>query len=100
MIDKHSTKSRVLVILAISLAVTLVLSVAVSNQAWGAALGAVTSINQCKAATETTITLCWTIPSGADTEGGTGAKSYFIENVTETCTGSGADFSCSFGTTY
>ena len=99
MIDKHSTKSRVLAILAISLAVTLVLSVAVSNQAWGAALGAVTSIKQCVAATETTISLCWTNPSGA-THVTTGVKSFFIENVTETCTGSGADFTCTFGTTY
>ena len=88
-----------MVILAISLAVTLVLSVSVSDQAWGAALGKVTSINQCKAATETTITLCWTNPSGA-THVTTGVKSFFIENVTETCTGSGADFECTFGTTY
>ena len=100
MIDKHSTKSRVLVILAISLAVTLVLSVAMSDQAWGAALDAVTSVKQCVAATETTISLCWTNPSGADTEGGTGAKSFFIEYVTETCTGDGEDFACTWGDTY
>ena len=77
MIDKHSTKSRVLVILAISLAVTFVLSVAMSDQVWGTALGAPTSINQCKAATETTITLCWTNPSGA-THVTHGVKSFFI----------------------
>ena len=99
MIDKHSTKSRVLAILAISLAVTLVLSVAVSEQAWGAPLGAVTNITQCKTATETTITLCWTNPSGA-THATTGVKSFFIENITETCSGSGQSFSCSFSTTY
>ena len=86
-------------VLAISLAVTLVLSVAVSEQAWGAPLGAVTNITQCKTATETTITLCWTNPSGA-THATTGVKSFFIENITETCSGSGQSFSCSFSTTY
>ena len=73
---------------------------AVVSQAYGTStLGAPTSITQCKPATTTTITLCWIEPTTTSAKGGA-IRSYFIQNVTETCTGSGASFSCSFGSYY
>ena len=81
-------------IVAISLVATFLLSMAMSSEAFGATLGAPTSITQCKPATTTTITLCWTAP----TVGGNPAvMSYIFLNATETCTGSGGDYTCSFG---
>nr|ABZ09035.1 hypothetical protein ALOHA_HF4000APKG6C9ctg1g32 [uncultured marine crenarchaeote HF4000_APKG6C9] len=98
--QKHSTKSKVLTILAVSLVATFILSMAVVEQAWGTStLGAPTSLRECKAPTEAIIYLCWDAPTITSAKGGA-ISSYFIQNVTETCTGSGANYSCSFGSYY
>ena len=51
-------------------------------------------LNECKPATANIIYLCWTAATaGADA----GIQSYIIYNATETCSGSGDSFTCSFG---
>ena len=96
LVNKHSIGYRVFTILTISLVFTLLLTMAAASQVMAAAPNAAPSdIRQCKAATATTITLCWTAATIAG--GSPGIESYYITNATETCSGSGADRSCSFG---
>ncbi|NWJ21123.1 hypothetical protein HX849_01225 [Marine Group I thaumarchaeote] len=56
-----------------------------------------TNITQCKPSTAETITLCWTASTKASTDVGNNIKSYYITNSTESCSGDGADRTCSFG---
>ena len=94
-LELHLARSRLFKIVAISLVATFLLSmVVVSQQAEGATLGAATSIKQCVQATEETISLCWTAPAE---ESNPKIRSYILLNATETCSGSGADYTCSFG---
>ncbi|NWJ68905.1 hypothetical protein HX834_06160, partial [Marine Group I thaumarchaeote] len=69
----------------------------VSQVMAAAPTAAPTGISQCKPATATTITLCWTKSTIAAVNIGNNIKSYYITNATETCTGSGSSRSFSFG---
>ena len=96
LVNKHSVGYRVFTILTISLVFTFLLTMAAASQVAATAVPAApTGISQCKPSTATTITLCWTASTvGA---GATGVESYYITNATESCQGSGASRSCSFG---
>ena len=91
----HLVGSRLFTIIAISLVATCLLTMSVVSQhAEAATLGAPTGLKQCVQATETTISLCWTAPAeGANPK----IRSYILLNATETCSGSGGDYTCSFG---
>ena len=96
LVNKHSVGYRVFTILTISSVFTLLLFMGAASQVMAAGpTSAPSSITQCKPSTATTITLCWT----ASAVGGGSPKiaSYYITNATETCQGSGASHSCSFG---
>ena len=96
LVNKHSVGYRVFTILTISLVFTFLLTMAAASQVMAAAVpGAPGSVSQCKPATATTITLCWTASTVAGAS--PGVESYYITNATETCSGSGESRSCSFG---
>ena len=98
LVNKHSAGYRVFTILTISLIFTSLLSMGVVSQvAADAPTSKPTGITQCKPSTANTITLCWTASTKSGTNVGNNIKSYKITNATETCSGSGEDRTCSFG---
>ena len=96
LVNKHSVGYRVFTILTISLVFTFLLTMAAASQVMATSVptAAPTGISQCKPSTATTITLCWTASTYS---GGLKIQSYYFTNATETCTGTGASRTCSFG---
>jgi len=98
LLNKHSVGYRVFTILTISLVFTFLLTMGVVSQVMAAApTAAPSSLSQCKAPEADKIFLCWTASTVGANDAANNIKSYYITNATETCSGDGADRTCSFG---